>query len=68
MTIIDQCASSQPGCKGKDLRECFVTAADGRPLTGGDIASLTALDSAAGAATIKLTLEHCDLSEIDLGR
>jgi hypothetical protein len=68
MTIVNDCAASQSGCKGKKLKGCFVTAADDRSLSGGDIAQLTAMEKSAGEASMKLKLENCELSEIELGR
>jgi hypothetical protein len=68
MTIVGDCASSQPGCQGKSLSGCFVVGTDGRSIDGGDVAALMALDQSAGDATVTLTLEHCELSEIELGR
>jgi hypothetical protein len=67
-TIITECEASQPGCKGKNLAGCFVTGSDAGPIEGGDLAGLMALDKAAEAGSIKLMLDHCELSEIELVR
>lgn len=68
MTVIDSCASSQPACRGKDLPGCFVVGLDDRPVTGGDIAILVASESAAATEHMKLMLEHCGTTELELGR
>jgi hypothetical protein len=68
MTVIDSCGASQLACKGKDLAGCFVVGVDGLPIDGGDTAFLLTLETSARAAPIKLMLEHCGLSEIELGR
>jgi hypothetical protein len=68
MTVTDGCASSQPACNGRDLSACFVIGIDGRPIEGGAIALLMALEKSAGAAPIKLMLEKCSPNEIELKR
>ncbi len=66
MTIIDSCAASQPACQGKDLAGCFVVGVDGLPVEGGNTAFLLSLT--ARAEPVKLMLDHCGSSEIELGR
>jgi hypothetical protein len=68
LSYIDECASSQPGCKGKDLHGCLIIEVDGREIPGGDMAFLQGLEKSAGARQIKLTLRGCEISEIELGR
>jgi hypothetical protein len=68
MTIVSGCAAGQPACKGMDLFQCFVAGLDGQSVGGGDIARLLALEKSAGASPIKLMLEHCKVSELELGR
>ena len=68
MTIVDECASSQPGWKGKDLHGCLIIEVDGKSIADGDIGFLMALEKSAGVRSIKLTLRGCEVSEIELGR
>jgi hypothetical protein len=68
MTVVDICAASQPACRGKDLAGCFVVGIDGHSIGGGETALLLAAASSSGEAPIKLTLEHCAVTEIELSR
>jgi hypothetical protein len=71
MTTLYGCALGQPVCREKDLLNgpspCLVVGLDGHSVPGGNIAELLALEKAAGAAPIKLTLENCRVPEIELG-
>jgi hypothetical protein len=68
MTVIDSCASGQAACGGRDLAGCFVVGANGHDIPGGDIDFLVAAERSAGAAPLKLGLDHCALNEIELAR
>jgi hypothetical protein len=68
MTVINGCDASQSACTGKDLAGCFVVGVDGRPVEGGDTGFLQTLDIPARATPIKLTLDHCGSSELELNR
>ncbi len=68
MTIASGCAPDQRACKGKDISDCLIVEFDGQPIHGGDIAELLALEKAAGAAPINLTLEGCKVGELELHR
>jgi hypothetical protein len=68
MTVIESCAPEQSACAGRDLAGCFVVSANGRNVPGGDIDFLVAVERSAGAAPIKLGLEHCVLNEIELAQ
>jgi hypothetical protein len=67
-TMIHGCTPDQPACNGSDLSQCFVVGLNGHSVHGGDIVSLMALAKAAGTAAIKLKLEHCALTELEIGR
>lgn len=66
MTIVDGCAAAQAACKDRDLKGCFVVGIGDRPLRGGDIAAVVAAEQQTGSAPLKLKLENCTLTEIDL--
>jgi hypothetical protein len=59
---LKDCAATQPACQGRRLPKgdtCSVIGIDGRPVIGGDIASLIAADQAAKGRSLKLQLEDC---------
>jgi hypothetical protein len=68
MSVIEGCASSQRACNGKDLSECFIVGVDGQYVPSGDIAFLLEWERSAGVSSIRLTLDHCSLKEIELNR
>jgi hypothetical protein len=66
LTYIDECPSSVPVCKGKDLHNCLITELDGQPVPNGDLGYLQVKDKAAAGRPIKLTLRGCAIDEIEL--
>lgn len=62
LTYLDDCPASVASCKeirASGARSCLVTAVDGRPLGGGDIAALLAAEKSATGRPIRLKLESC---------
>lgn len=68
ITVIESCAPSQPGCRGKDVTGCYVVGVDGRAIDGGETALLVAAVSSSGEAPVRLTLDHCAANELELSR
>jgi hypothetical protein len=66
LTYIAACDSSQPACNGKQLHGCSIERVDGQPLAEGDLAHLQDVDKSAGDRPIVLTLENCDVHELEL--
>ena len=68
MTLMDSCGASQTACSNRNILECFVVGSDGHDIPGGEVSFLFAVERSAGAAPIKLMLDHCSFKEIELNR
>jgi len=64
LVTIDGCTADTQACQGVEFAGCLVTGVNNQPVRG--VGALIAADESAGAEPIKLQLENCGRTEIEL--